>query len=189
MHISPIGLRSGPLDQTVSRIPPMREDEYRRYCRPGALEEHHPRFIPISAQLYGATLALESDIFCPTDMAPYWRSLRNVEVYTNEEAMQNIDALKKHSGIPTLSSSLASDIFSKLKREKGIKKSQIYQDFLEKLNLLIAEHLRTLEEKQQILNANEQELLEARSEAASLLQQIQEVRRSLAQLDHQMGGL
>ena len=103
--------------------------------------------------------------------------------------MQNIDALKKHSGIPTLSSSLASDIFSKLKREKGIKKSQIYQDFLEKLNLLIAEHLRTLEEKQQILNANEQELLEARSEAASLLQQIQEVRRSLAQLDHQMGGL
>ena len=167
----------------------MREDEYRRYCRPGALEEHHPRFIPISAQLYGATLALESDIFCPTDMAPYWRSLRNVEVYTNEEAMQNIDTLKKRSGIPTLSSSLASDIFSKLKREKGIKKSQIYQDFLEKLNLLIAEHLRTLEEKQQILNANEQELLEARNEAASLLRQIQEVRHSLAQLDQQMGGL
>lgn len=47
---------------------------------------------------------------------------------------------------------------------------------------------RKLEEKQQILNASEQELLEARSEVASLFQRIQEARLSLEQLDQKRGA-
>ena len=166
----------------------MRPKEFQQFCRSGALNKVSPRFIPISAQLYGASLAITGDSFCATDMAPYKRSLRNVGFDTIEEALQNIKTVKELSAIPVLSNSLQNDIFKKLNKEKAIKKSAIYQNFLDEFLLLTGQYIRTLDEKMLILNANEQELQEARREATAVLMKIQEIQQALAQLNQKKEG-
>ena len=167
----------------------MRPREYGMYALTAALIRSHPHFIPISAQLYCAALAITDDGFCPSNMEPYEDSLYHARFYPIEYALQNIDAVKNTSAIPVLCQGLHDGIFRKIRKDKTNKKDTIYTNFRDQLHMLINHHLHILKEKQQILDANDLELHEARQEIVAVTQKIEEVNRALSKLNDVSKGV
>lgn len=149
-------------------------------------EQH---FFGISAKMYTYSLLYEQGALNEEDYDEYVSILRKAG-YPNESAFpEQIDNIKKTSGIPFLKQNLQDRLFHNTRKILYAKMNDAFHDFLKQIHDIVEDGTEVCDERLKLLAANETSLIERRNKVAEIETLVSQIKTYINQVKKDVGGV